>query len=92
MSTVRQLNVDLAEEQYDAVVTAVEAGEYRSTSEVVEAALAEWQTNRLLAHFSVNDLRRLWDEGLASGSPVPFDIEGIKREARERLAARSKQG
>jgi antitoxin ParD1/3/4 len=35
----------------------------------------------------VDQLRRLWDEGLASGPPEPLDMAALKREARKRLLA-----
>ncbi|WP_193227591.1 ribbon-helix-helix domain-containing protein [Aureimonas psammosilenae] len=83
MAGARQLRVDLDDDQYEAVVSAVESGAYASTSEVIVAALSEWQTQRFIDNIGVERLRELWDEGLASGPSVPFDPEEIKRRARE---------
>jgi antitoxin ParD1/3/4 len=46
---------------------AVETGEYTSTSEVIRDALREWKLRRSWDKIDAEDLRRLWDEGLASG-------------------------
>jgi antitoxin ParD1/3/4 len=49
------------------VRSAVESGEYASHSEVVREALREWEQRRALQQQDVEQLRRLWAEGLASG-------------------------
>jgi len=37
---------------------------------------------------ALDELRRLWRDGVESGAAEPFDAEGVKRRGRERLNAR----
>ena len=68
----------------DLVRRAVASGEYATTSEVVREALREWKQRRSLPTHSIEELRLLWEEGLASG-PGRFDeMDAIKAEARRR--------
>jgi antitoxin ParD1/3/4 len=48
----------------------VESGEYASASEVMREALRECQLRRTERARAIGELRKLWDEGLASGDPV----------------------
>jgi antitoxin ParD1/3/4 len=67
------------------VQESVAAGEYVSTSEVIRAALRDWKDRREQKREAVLELRRLWNEGLASGPAAPRDMEAIKQEGRRRL-------
>jgi antitoxin ParD1/3/4 len=64
---------------------AVEAGEYATTSEIVREAVRDWQFKRELRQEEVKRLRKLWDEGKASGPAEPFDVERTLAAARARL-------
>ncbi len=85
MAGAKPLEIELDEDQYEAVMSAVASGDYASTSDVVGAALDEWLLDRHIDAIGVERLRELIDEGLASGPPEPFDVEEIKRKAREGL-------
>jgi antitoxin ParD1/3/4 len=64
---------------------AVDSGEFSSSSEVVREALQEWERRRARQREEEQELRRLWDDGLASGPGRFADIDAIKAEARRRL-------
>jgi antitoxin ParD1/3/4 len=53
-------------------------------------ALRDWKERREQKREAIRELRRLWDEGIASGPAAPLDIEAIKREGRRRLDAERK--
>jgi antitoxin ParD1/3/4 len=84
MAKVEKLSVALTTDLAAAVRTAVASGDYASTSEVVREALRDWQARRAVDRELTLELRRLWDEGLASGPSEPLDMAAIKREARRR--------
>lgn len=67
------------------VRAAVEGGDYASTSEVIRDALRLWKAERTARSLPVEELRRAWDEALASGPGKLADITAIKAEARRRL-------
>ncbi|HEY9799236.1 MAG TPA: type II toxin-antitoxin system ParD family antitoxin [Leptolyngbyaceae cyanobacterium] len=85
MSKVEKISVALTPEMATLVRGAVESGEYASSSEVIREALREWKQKRLLQLQNVEELRRLWHEGVESGAGRFADIEAIKQEARSRL-------
>lgn len=85
MANVEKLSIALTPEMASLVRGAVESGEYASNSEVVREALRAWEQRRALQQQDVEELRRLWAEGLASGAGRIADIEAIKAEARRRL-------
>lgn len=85
MPNVEKMSIALTPEMAALVREAVETGEYATSSEVVREALRDWKRKRALAHQDVDELRRLWQEGL-EGGPGRFDtIEAIKAEARHRF-------
>ncbi len=86
MADIQKVSVALTGEQLAALKAAVEAGEYATTSEIVREALRDWQYKRDLRQEEVKRLRKLWDEGKASGPPEPLDFDEVRREARRRLA------
>jgi len=53
----------------------VDCGDYPNPGEVVREALREWLLKREARRKDIEKLRQLWDEGIASGPPRPFDIE-----------------
>ena len=67
------------------VTSAVEQGEYVSESDVVLGAIAEWRVQRLAEMLGVEELRRLWQEGVDSGPGRFMSVEEIKAEARRRF-------
>lgn len=86
MPNVEKMSIALTPELAAAVRAAVANGEYVSTSEVVRAALRDWQVRRALHQQAQEELRRVWWEGLASGPGHFADMSAIKAEARRRFA------
>ncbi|CDX28890.1 hypothetical protein MPL3356_90071 [Mesorhizobium plurifarium] len=52
----------------------------------MRSPLADWSGTRELKQEDVRRLRRLWDEGKASGRPGPLDFHALRKEARRKLA------
>jgi antitoxin ParD1/3/4 len=73
MSNVHKVSVALTPEMIGMMKEAVDAGDYTSTSEVVRDALRVWKTRRAAHDAGIEDLRRLWREGLESGAPIDGD-------------------
>lgn len=87
MPEIQKVSVALTSEQIAALKAAVDTGEYATTSEIVREAIRDWQLKRQFRHEDIERLRRLWDEGKASGPPRSIDPEGIKRRGRMKAAA-----
>ena len=85
MPDIQKVSVALTGEQVAALEAAVEAGEYATTGEIVREALRDWQFKQELRRKEVERLRRLWDEGKASGPAEPLDFGELRKEARRRL-------
>ena len=92
MANVEKLSIALTPEMAGLVRGAVESGEYATTSEVVREALREWKQRRILDQGDIDELRRLWAEGLASGPGRFQDMDTIKAEARRRWDAQRRPG
>lgn len=90
MANAAKLSVTLTDEMAAMIGNAVNSGEYASTSEVIREALREWKLRRSLLEQEREHIRKLWDEGLASGSGQFKDIEAIKNEARRRLKTKTR--
>ena len=86
MPNVEKVSIALTGEQIAALRAAVERGEYATTSEAVREAIRDWQLKRELQQEDIRYLRRLWDDGLASGSAGEVDVATLRAEARARLA------
>jgi antitoxin ParD1/3/4 len=74
MATVEKISIALTRDMAALVREAVESGEYASSSEVIRDALRDWKVKRTLREQQIEELRRLWQEGLRSG---PGRFEGI---------------
>jgi antitoxin ParD1/3/4 len=85
MPNVEKMSVALTPEMAALVRKAVETGEYASNSEVIREALRDWNRKRLWREKENEEIRRLWKEGLESGSGRFTDVDAIKAEARHRL-------
>jgi antitoxin ParD1/3/4 len=83
------LNVSLTDELVKFVKTKVESGRYASSSEVVREAL------RLLEKYDDEEAKKLrwlqmaWKDGSESGDFAPLDMNAVKTEGRQRLAAKT---
>jgi antitoxin ParD1/3/4 len=85
VADIQKVSVALTGGQLAALKAAVEAGEYATTSEIVREAVRDWQFKHELRQEEVKRLRKLWDEGKASGPAEPFDVERTLAAARARL-------
>ena len=85
MPDMQKVSVALTGEQVAALEAAVEAGENATTGEIAREALRDWQFKQELRRKDVERLRRLWDEGKASGPAEPLDWEHTLAVARARL-------
>jgi antitoxin ParD1/3/4 len=91
MPGVAKISIALTPELNDVVQDALATGDYASASEVVREALRDWKAQRERRDAAVGQLRRLWEEGVASGPAAPLEMERIKREGRKRMAAGRKR-
>ena len=85
MANVEKVSIALTPEMLTLVRQAVESGEYASSSEVLREALRDWKRRRALEQKEIEELRRLWTQGLESGPGHFPDMAAIKAEARNRL-------
>ena len=67
MATVEKISIALTQDMASVVRRAVESGEYASNSEVIRDALRDWKVKRALREQQIEELRRLWHEGVKSG-------------------------
>lgn len=86
MSTVEKITIALTPEMAGFVRSAVEAGEYASTSEAIRDAVREWKERRDLLGYTIEELRGLVREGDESGPSSLATMADVKAEARRRLA------
>lgn len=84
MPNVQKVSVALTPEIVAMLREAVDSGEYTSTSEVVREALRAWKLRRAAHEIEVSELRKLWNEGVASGSPI--DGEPLFKRLRDKYA------
>ena len=89
MPNVEKVSIALTPEMAAVVRQAVESGDYASNSEIVREALRDWKLKRTLRQQEVEELHRLWQEGLHSGPSRFADVTDLKAEARRRLEAQS---
>ena len=82
-----RLTLDLPPEASSLVDEAVRSGDFADPTAVVVAAIEALRGGHGdVLGYSMDELRRLGDEGEASGPGKEFDIDAIKREARLRSA------
>jgi antitoxin ParD1/3/4 len=67
----------------------VQSGRYSSASEVMRDGLRLLEERELLREIKLKALREAIQEGIDSGPSEPWDIEDIKAEGRNILAARN---
>lgn len=88
MATVEKRSISLPPELAAMVDRAVEDGEFGNASEVIREALRQWKERRELHGYTVEEMRLLWDAGLASGAPQPMSsafADRIKAKGRAAL-------
>jgi antitoxin ParD1/3/4 len=91
MAEVKKISIALTTEQISLLKSAVDSGEYATTSEIVREAIRDWQFQRNLREEDILRLRTLWDQGKASGAPVAVDFESARREARASLTTATRE-
>jgi len=87
MNTIERLTITLTPEIAEAVRTAVAAGEYASSSEVIREALRDWRHKRALQRHELAELRAQVQRGiddLDAGRVRDFDPERIIQTGRQR--------
>ena len=92
MAGIERVTITMPPELAAAVKSAVETGDYASTSEVVRAALRDWKMKRALQLEELAALKVDIDVGLAdvaAGRVKSFDTARIVERGRKLLADRS---
>lgn len=92
MPDLERLTVTVPAEMAVSIRSAVEAGDYASTSEVMRAALRDWKTKRALQLDELAALKADIDQGLAdvaAGRVRDFDSDRIVARGKKLLADRS---
>ena len=87
----KRVTVDLADDEARAIEAAVADGRFASEAEAVRAAVAAWAANEAddadMREADVPRLRRMVEEGLASGPSL--DADAVFSRLRERVALRT---
>jgi antitoxin ParD1/3/4 len=73
MPNVEKISIALPSEMVAVLRAAVDSGEYSSASEVIREALRGWKVKRKVEEMEVEELRRLWNEGIESGPSITAD-------------------
>jgi antitoxin ParD1/3/4 len=92
MAGIERLTITLPTDMAALVKSAVEDGDYASTSEVIRAALRDWKMKRALQLQELVALKVDIDKGLAdvaAGRVKDFDATRIIERGRKLLADRS---
>lgn len=88
MANVEKLSISLTPELGEVVRRAVATGDYATESEVIREALREWKLRQAQRAAGIEELRRLWDEGLESGPGE--DGKSVFARLRARLAGQDR--
>jgi antitoxin ParD1/3/4 len=67
MSTVQKISIAVTPDMLSLLHSAVDNGEYASTSEIIREALRAWTLKRKIETLEIEELRRLVQEGIESG-------------------------
>jgi len=92
MADIERLTITLPSDMAAVVKSAVEGGDYASSSEVVREALRDWNMKRALQLQELAALKSDIDRGLADlaeGRVKDFDASRIIERGRKLLATRS---
>jgi antitoxin ParD1/3/4 len=92
MSKIEKLSIAVTHEQAEAIRESVREGEFASASEAVRDALRDWGEKRETRTAAIERIRRLWDDGIASGiSEHRRTAAEISADGRRRLAEMQKR-
>ena len=92
MPDIERLTITLPTDMAAVVKSAVETGDYASTSEVVREAIRDWKFKRALQLQKLAALKDDIEKGLAdvaAGRVKDFDADAIIARGRKLLASRS---
>jgi antitoxin ParD1/3/4 len=95
MSTVEKISIALPPEMVAVVRSAVDTGEYASSSEVVRDALRDWTQKRSLRQQGIEELRQVWQQAIKDKTPgVPVDdvLDRLEQKYQAMADAQSKAG
>ncbi|MHB8596693.1 MAG: type II toxin-antitoxin system ParD family antitoxin [Ktedonobacteraceae bacterium] len=90
MPGVEKISIALTPDLAAAVQEAVESGGYASTSEVIREALRDWREKRRLHEQQINEMSKLWDEGIQSG-PSRVRVGDLIQELEQEFGAKSEE-
>jgi antitoxin ParD1/3/4 len=85
MAAVEKISIALTQDMAALVRQAVDSGEYVSSSEVIRDALRGWKMQRAVQERQMEELRRLWHEGINSGPGRFKSIDALLQEAEQRF-------
>lgn len=83
------MNVSLTEELASFVKAKVGSGKYTSASEVVREALRLLEQRDETEAAKLLWMKKAWQDGVDSGDAGEIDFDALKKEARQRLAAKA---
>lgn len=92
MGRVEKITIALTPELAGFVRSAVESGDYASTSEAIREAVREWKERRDLLDYTVEELRELVREGIDSGPSPHATMAEVKAEACRRSEPARRDG
>lgn len=90
MAEIERMTVVFPEPMATIIRSAVEAGEYATTSEVVRDAVRQWTDKRGQRLRDIEMMQRAFDAGKASGSAGALNINALINEAESELVAEAK--
>lgn len=83
--SIRTLTVSLTPKQAELIKAAVDGGSYASNSEIAREALRLWEQREEIRSLEIEQLKRAYAEGKASGEPEDVDpVEFLKELKAER--------
>ena len=86
---MQTMMISLSPQQASRIQQAVETGDYASNSEVVRDALRLWEQREDIRSLELAQLKRAYDEGVASGPARGVEAEALLEEFKARLQARA---
>ena len=87
-SPMRTLTVSLTPQQATRLQNAVDTGDYASNSEIVREALRLWERQEEVRALELDQLRRAYTEGMASGEGRKIDPTALLRELKNERRTR----
>lgn len=79
-------SIPLTELQDEAISQVIGSGEYGTQVEVIQSALGLWVQRHQEREAAKERLRRLCEEGLASGPSIPLDMPALRARVKAKLA------